>query len=1524
MNNNKQENSAHNLALMRGLAKLKSMQQRQEQEQADAIEAHLLATKISLKAPAKAQTPSPALRKVTTSLNLEEMESLHKAQDSAIDANTISYQESANKQSIERAASLLKKATSRNHNESSAPSALAVSALKKKPQISATPELSASFVDSQSQPLKDTNTVIADGASAHAWPLNEDPLSSTTAVPTPTTTSANLAALNATLASPADADVDADASTNTNASANKTNSSPSLSTEAKANAEVIADAKTQNSTPNSSSNSEVVKSKTKSITKAKAARLNPKDKELHITSGQEHNLSHPQNAKDTTSSAKVLYSASSMQEPNNLDALELNNATMSANVTLDNNQALSIKATSELISATQKVAHSQAPAPSATPKVEPVAANSSDHQNEDNLPEAPINSAQIAQPSAENTTTESLPEDMASSSTANREQTETETAQESVTVTDPVIETIAEPVANNTSSESLPEDMASSSTANKEQKDTETETALKAVTLTDHVIEAIAETVADNTTTERLPEDIASSSTTNREQKETETALEAITVTDPVIEAISEPVADNTIPDSLPEDMASSSTASSNQKETETAQESVTVTNTVIESIADTVADNTSTASLPEDMVSSSTANSQQAIETDQKQVTSPAVDNAATSVTDNSASDSLPEDMASSSADNREQKETETALEAVTVTDPVIEVIADTVADNTSSESLPEDMASSSTANKEQKDTETAQESVTVTDPVIETIAEPVADNTITESLPEDMASSSTANKEPKETETETALEAVTVTDPVIEAIADTVTDNTSIESLPEDMASSSSANREQENEVAAVQENSKDVLKGDKESRTNVKSTKSSLGNSASAGAEAGAGASTGAGAEEQIASEVKRKARGKKGGKVYARNYSEFVRLFGSSSASIKERTVDLIEHVFQAESEILGERYEYTLKDHELFCLEQNLFGSGLNLADTDVDKQVSLLELLLVLLSQNQNVLEQRHVSNSSEVKYSFIKRQALTLRRIVFNNPMVERINTSQGTDDEKWLSWQRDFNEFNQKSDANFKLDTNHYHLLKRAFHNFDNFTKAITLLRSWAIVPNKAKAWTEHFLFPFGAESLYYDTTDMLAKGASNHCTNFGQLLFTMLMRAHHKSTPDQQNALLMLCDCFFEQHEGFNVFAQLLGDSFNSGEDEIIAHLRSQLSEDSNSADQSWSSCSNVFKQASQNLLQECEFVPYKEHRCFDQLEEDFRQLLSLNLTKQQLLKSLSVMGMLNILIYFLEQEQRLASINNSKNVPNIDLVLSLGNKASPRVAKLSLDRLQANDKLHSIALNNFITQRLYLLIRCCVSYFKEDLKLDPKDQDLVCNLTRVAFNFVTHKAITIDLNGKGSIYVQDNISSKELASSHKKAHNPFNRVQESQPYPSYKNVLNTISNALMTHTGNNKSPHRDLAIEIGLISGTQKAHQYYSFSDELLRTLVLCCVDKNKSMIMLSEFLQKLYDRYHIVIGPQQAHYYYSSNTQGRSNHIEEKEFKKNLNELIAQLKRMDLLINLSDSCEYVTNPFSIHS
>ena len=1291
MKNNKQENSAHNLALMRGLAKLKSMQQRQEQEQADAIEAHLLATKISLKAPAKAQAPATALRKVTTSLNLEEMESLHKAQDSAIDANTISYQESANKQSIERAASLLKKANSRNHNESSAPSALAVSALKKKPQISSTPELSTSFVDSQSQHLKDTNTVIADGDSAHAWPLNEDPLSSTTAAPTTTTTSANLAALNATLASPADADIDADAATPANDSASTHETNNSTSTEVK---EAKANTKT------SSLNSETVKGKTKSITKAKAARLNPKDKELHITSGQEHNLSHAQNAQDTTSSAKVLYSASSMQEPNNLDALELNNATMSANVTLDNNQALSIKATSELISATQKVAHSQAPAPSATVKVEPVAANTSDHQNDDALPEAPINSAQIAQSSADNSTTESLPEDM-----------------------------------------------------------------------------------------------------------------------------------------------TSSSTASSNQKETETAQE-------------------------------------------------------------------------------------------YVTVTTPVIEAIADPVADNTTSESLPQDMVSSSTANREQKETETAQESVTVTDPVIEAIAEPLADNTASESLPEDMASSITANKEQKETET--ALEAVTVTDTVIEAISETVADNTSSESLPEDMTSSSTANKEQETEVSAVQENSKDLLKGDKESRTKAKSTKSSLENSASAGAEveAGAGASTGegasagasAGAEEQIASEVKpkAKAKGKKGGNSYARNYSEFVRLFGSSSASIKERTVGLIEHVFQAESEILGERYEYTLKDHEVFCLEQNLFGSGLNLADTGVDKQVSLLELLLVLLSQNQNVLEHRHVSNSSEVKYSFIKRQALTLRRIVFNNPMVERINTSQGTDDEKWLGWQRDFNEFNQKSDANFKLDTNHYHLLKRAFHNFDNFTKAITLLRSWAIVPNKAKAWTEHFLFPFGAESLYYDTTDMLAKGASNHCTNFGQLLFTMLMRAHHKSTPDQQNALLMLCDCFFEQHEGFNVFAQLLGDSFSSGEDEIIAHLRSQLPEDSNSTDQSWRSCSNVFKQASQNLLQECEFVPYKEHRCFDQLEEDFRQLLSLNLTKQQLLKSLSVMGMLNILIYFLEQEQRLASINNSKNVPNIDLVLSLGNKASPRVAKLSLDRLQANDKLHSIALNNFITQRLYLLIRCCVSYFKEDLKLDPKEQDLVCNLTRVAFNFVTHKAITIDLNGKGSIYVQDNISSKELASSHKKAHNPLNRVQESQPYPSYKNVLNTISNALMSHTGNNKSPHRDLAIEIGLISGTQKAHQYYSFSDELLRTLVLCCVDKNKSMIMLSEFLQKLYDRYHIVIGPQQAHYYYSSNTQGRSNHIEEKEFKKNLNELIAQLKRMDLLINLSDSCEYVTNPFSIHS
>ena len=627
-------------------------------------------------------------------------------------------------------------------------------------------------------------------------------------------------------------------------------------------------------------------------------------------------------------------------------------------------------------------------------------------------------------------------------------------------------------------------------------------------------------------------------------------------------------------------------------------------------------------------------------------------------------------------------------------------------------------------------------------------------------------------------------------------------------------------------------------------------------------------------------------------------------DFYERYGQSSESIALKVAPLITQILEQENLYLGARsyYQLNLNQDELIVLEQNLFGAKLN---ANVDKQLCLLQLLIIVLSHNTN-------TNDYRSSPYFITRNNIVLRRIVFNNPMVERIASSNRSENEKWRAWKEEFENFNSniKTKEYFTLTEAHFNLLKRAFSTFNNFAKAIALLNSWAIVLPKAKSWEERYLFPCGAETLLSTPSDYSVSG---------QLLFTMLTRA------PSTKALELLQERFLENHDAFNVFAQLLGNSFGSEEDKQIALLRG----------------GHISPQElpPSVSLASCNFVPYLSLKCFECLEQDFRHLLSLNLTKVQLFQSLSTLGMLHLLVYFMEQEQRLSLINNisadkleqlnqgQHNISDacsIDMVVSMGSKTSPSITKLSQSRLMSNSKLHKSALRNFIANTITLLVRSCAPFLQKDEGLKPKEQEILCDLVRALFAFAPNKALLIDLSAKGSIDLKDKATVSSINKNYQAAHNNYNILRTKAPYPNYQSMLNLLTEALLTQSGELENIHRTLAFQAGLIYGTTKANQHYGFSDELLYSLVLTCVDQKRSMIMLSEFLQKLYERYHLVIGPAQARQYFATQAHGRSIHIEEKEFENNLQELIAQLKRMDLLINLSDACEYVINPFALRS
>ena len=100
-------------------------------------------------------------------------------------------------------------------------------------------------------------------------------------------------------------------------------------------------------------------------------------------------------------------------------------------------------------------------------------------------------------------------------------------------------------------------------------------------------------------------------------------------------------------------------------------------------------------------------------------------------------------------------------------------------------------------------------------------------------------------------------------------------------------------------------------------------------------------------------------------------------------------------------------------------------------------------------------------------------------------------------------------------------------------------------------------------------------------------------------------------------------------------------------------------------------------------------------------------------------------------------------------------------------------------------------------------------------------------------------------------------------------------------------------------------------IGLSSRRSSRRTRYAPNDRLLKTLVVCCVDKRMEF---REFLACLHARYGLVIGDAQAHDIIEKGD------ADQEDFSNNAQRLEDRLASLGLLKRLSDSCAYVENPF----
>lgn len=97
--------------------------------------------------------------------------------------------------------------------------------------------------------------------------------------------------------------------------------------------------------------------------------------------------------------------------------------------------------------------------------------------------------------------------------------------------------------------------------------------------------------------------------------------------------------------------------------------------------------------------------------------------------------------------------------------------------------------------------------------------------------------------------------------------------------------------------------------------------------------------------------------------------------------------------------------------------------------------------------------------------------------------------------------------------------------------------------------------------------------------------------------------------------------------------------------------------------------------------------------------------------------------------------------------------------------------------------------------------------------------------------------------------------------------------------------------------------------GFVTSRQRVGSWFSLDDQMLFALVLANVD---ATVELRDFVQKLYQRYGLIIGPQEA--------RAAFGRIHAERYEANLMALEARMTRLKLTQRLSDDCAFVTNPY----
>lgn len=596
--------------------------------------------------------------------------------------------------------------------------------------------------------------------------------------------------------------------------------------------------------------------------------------------------------------------------------------------------------------------------------------------------------------------------------------------------------------------------------------------------------------------------------------------------------------------------------------------------------------------------------------------------------------------------------------------------------------------------------------------------------------------------------------------------------------------------------------------------------------------------------------------------------------------------------VLAQVRATEDETLGQRYAHMREaGYSFYQLEEDILGTGF---DSGEQRTHLMLEFLTVLASQNQS--DPFAVAQCDDYgRFAFLKRRNLILRQILFNNPELGIIAATTQQDEAKWQQWFEQFSAKLQTAPKNRSENSTPYQpefltallaqLKEICQGQFERLVTLVKVLRSWSIDTDKNRQWSTLFLFPFGYDSLFWEIDSELSFNI-NLMGGAGQNVFSMLARAGADSLGAR------LVERFFIDHNGLNTGACYLSGALLPGFEQELEvteqHFQQQI--------QAATSFEQRLNLSTQRIkIATTRYLPYQNLDRYQLLREDFEALCRLDLTKQELFLALGSLGTLHQLCYLLEQEQQVLKLpGDSTRSCDLNMVVVANPEYKNGVRALSMRRLKENIALFAQARAHYVKAHLRAVVSACAPELLTKAVLTVTEQKLVCNLMRSAFDFNPRVRINLmertitqlkskdDPNAECIIVVPDGISYAEIEA-----------------------VL--IDDERDMHI---QSLHSTWSSDIGLTTKESAVSYFYSLSDELLYYLVLALVPKGRP-IALKDFLTKLHQRYHLVIGLNEAGSYA----------VEDADFIANERQFKLKLARNHLLVSLSDACDYVRNPFS---